>query len=353
LILDKNKIEKILVIKFGGMGDILLTTPVLPNLKAYFPKAEIYFLTLEHSRDLLFDNPYLTRTFTYTPSEDDSLCLIRNIRKQKYDLVIDLYCNPRTAMITFCSGAKYRFGFRFRGRKYAYNIMTDGRGGEVHNIDFNLDALRKLEIPIFTKDMFIPINIVHKEFADEFINKNNIKGKPIIGISKTGGWESKRYKTADYIILLKELNKIYDANYLLIWGTQKEREDCEAIHKEFPECTFIIPDSPLKYLAALIERCDIIIGNDSGPLHIACAMKIPVLGIYGPTNPALQGPYGDKNLTIVNENLNCLYCSLLDCPIGNICMTELDKGKIIEKIKILMERLNLEPEIQNSELPST
>jgi ADP-heptose:LPS heptosyltransferase len=68
-------------------------------------------------------------------------------------------------------------------------------------------------------------------------------------------------------------------------------------------------------------------------------MKIPVLGIYGPTNPALQGPYGDKNLTIVNENINCLYCNLLDCPIGNICMTGLDKGLIIEKVKILMSQI--------------
>ena len=337
--LDKKKIERILVIKFGGMGDILLTTPVLPNLRAYFPDAVINFLTLEHSRDLLFDNPYITRAFTYTPNEDDSWCVIKNIRKQRYDLVIDLYCNPRTAFITFASGAKYRFGFRFRGRKYAYNILAEGRGGEVHNIDFNLDALRKLEVPIFTKDMFIPINVVHKEFAENFIQSNNIKGKMIIGISKTGGWESKRYKTKDYITLIGMLNKIYDANFLLIWGTDKEREDCVTINNEFPDNTFIIPHSPLKYLAAIVERCDIIIGNDSGPLHIACAMKVPVLGIYGPTNPELQGPHGDKNLTIVNENLKCLYCNLLDCPIGNICMTELDKGKIIEKIKILIDRI--------------
>ena len=67
-----------------------------------------------------------------------------------------------------------------------------GRGGEVHNVDFNLDALRKMDIPITTKAMLLPLNVVHREFADEFIRKNNINSKPILGISLTGGWEAKR-----------------------------------------------------------------------------------------------------------------------------------------------------------------
>jgi ADP-heptose:LPS heptosyltransferase len=64
----------------------------------------------------------------------------------------------------------------------------------------------------------------------------------------------------------------------------------------------------------------------------------PTLGIYGPTNPNLQGPYGDKNLSIVKEDLSCLYCNLLECDIGNICMTELSKEKIIEKVRELADR---------------
>ncbi|MEP7147174.1 MAG: glycosyltransferase family 9 protein, partial [bacterium] len=184
--LDRNKINKILVIKFGGIGDILLTTPVLPNLKNYFPEAEINFLTLRHSRDILIDNPYLTRAFTYDPAEDKSWCLIKNIRSQRYDLIIDLFGNPRTALITFLSGAKYRFGFRFRGRNYAYNLKMRGRGGIVHNVDFNLDALRALEIPVVTSNLYLPTNIVHEEFAGNFIKMNNLDSKKIIGISKTG-----------------------------------------------------------------------------------------------------------------------------------------------------------------------
>ncbi|MDQ3019547.1 MAG: glycosyltransferase family 9 protein [Bacteroidota bacterium] len=340
MILDKSKIQKILVIKFGGIGDILLSTPVLPNLKNYFPKAQINFLTLRHSRDILIDNPYLTRAFTYDPSEDKSWCLIKNIRTQNYDLVIDLFGNPRTALITFLSTARYRFGFNFRGRKYAYNIKTKGRGGEVHNVEFNLDALRALEIPIVSKKLYLPVNIVHEEFADEFIKTNNPGSKKIIGISKTGGWETKRYKVNDYIELINKLNGLYDINFILFWGNQKEKEDCEFIKSKITKSNaYLIPDSPIKYLGAIIKKCDIVIGNDSGPLHIAVAVGVPTLGIYGPTNPKLQGPYGENNLSVINDKLDCLYCNLLECPIGNICMTELSKEKIIDKVKELI-RIN-------------
>lgn len=338
--LDKTKIKKILVIKFGGMGDILLTTPVLPNLKAYFPDAEINFLTVRHSRDILIDNPYITRAFTYDASEDKSWCLIKNIRQQKYDLVIDLFGNPRTAFITFMSGAKYRFGFNFRGRNYAYNLKARGRGGEVHNVEFNLDSLRALEIPIISKKLYLPINVVHEEFADEFFKTNDLSSKKVIGISKTGGWESKRYKIDDYIILMDMLNEIYDVNFVLFWGNEKEKENCEKIKNSVKKNNaYLIPDSPIRYLAAIIKKCDLVIGNDSGPLHVAVSMEVPTLGIYGPTNPMLQGPFGDKNLSVVNENIDCLYCNLLKCNIGNICMTELSKDVIIDKVKELV-RIN-------------
>jgi ADP-heptose:LPS heptosyltransferase len=346
---DRDKIHKILVIKFGGIGDILLATAVLPNLKYNFPNAQIYFLTLRHSRDVLIDNPFITRVFTYDPNEDKSWCLLKNIRRQKYDLVIDLFGNPRTALITFWSRAKYRFGFKFRGRSYAYNITAEGRGGEVHNVEFNLDALRAMDIPIINKNLSLSVTVVHEEFAESFIRKHNIDSKPIIGITLTGGWEAKRFKPPDYVKLMKMINELYDVNFILIWGNKRELGDAEFIMQSCEGNCYIIPDSPIRYLGAIIKRCSIIIGNDSGPLHIAVAVGVPTLGIYGPTNPHLQGPYGEKNLTIVKEELECLYCNLLECPIGNICMTELSHDLIIDKLKQLIDINNI-PVKKNKEI---
>jgi ADP-heptose:LPS heptosyltransferase len=338
--IDKNKISKILIIKFGGIGDLLLTTPVLPNLREAFPNAMINYLTMNNSRDILIDNRYINRVITYEPEEDGSLFLIRKIRKQKYDLIIDLFCNPRTALITYLSRAKYRFGYEFKGRKYAYNIMTKGRGGEIHNVEFNLDSLRRLEIPIKSKYINLSFNVVHEEFADKFYSDNNLTGNSV-GICATGGWESKKYKIKDYVDIINSIYQKHNVNFILFWGSEQEKQDCYFIRDNSKPKCILIPESPLKYMAAILKKCKAVISNDSGPLHIAVAVGTPVLGIYGPTNPFLQGPFGDKNLSVVNEKLDCLACNLLNCSIGNVCMTELSKDKILNTFENLIKINNI------------
>lgn len=339
--INKDEVRKILVIKFGGIGDVLMSTPVLPNLREYFPNAHIDYLTLIKNRDVLMDNHYIDRVLTFDARIDKSWDLLRHIRDKGYNLVIDLFGNPRTALLTYVTGAKYRVGFKFRGRSYAYNIKIDGRGGEVHNSDFNLDALIKAGIPIVSKKLNLSVNVVHKEYSDKYLRDNKLGNEFLVGIAITGGWESKRYKIKDYIELISLLSSKYKVKFLILWGNKKEYKDAQEIKSAHKDTAFIIPDSPIRYLAALIKSCKVVIGNDSGPLHLAGAVEVPVLGIYGPTNPKLQGPYGKQNVTVENTKLDCLHCNLLECPIGNVCMTELSKQTILEKFEELIKKNNL------------
>jgi ADP-heptose:LPS heptosyltransferase len=341
LVFHKEKIKKILIIKFGGIGDVLLSTPVLPNLREFFPDAIINFLTYQNCIDAVKDNPYINRALSFKLGDDTSYCFLKNIKKQKYDLIIDLFGNPRTAFATFYSFAKYRVGFKFRHRRYAYNIKVDGRGGEVHNVEFNLDAIRKINCPVNSKKLFIATNNYHEEFADIFIKNTGLNKSPI-GIVISGGWETKKYKTDDYKILIKKILEKYDAEILLMWGIQPEKEQCEIIKKDNAERIFVTPECDIKYLSAIMKKCKFVIGNDSGLIHLAVASDVPVLGIYGPTNPLLQGPFGENNITVVNEKIDCLNCNLLECPIGNICMTELSKDVIMEKIEELISKNKIE-----------
>ncbi|MBI5404069.1 MAG: glycosyltransferase family 9 protein [Ignavibacteriae bacterium] len=336
--IEKENIKKVLVIKFGGIGDVLLSTPVLPNLKKYFPDAEIHFLTHSSCREIFIDNPYITRYYTYNFGEPDSKRLLKSMREKEFDLIIDLYGNPRSASITFFSKAKYRVGYNFRNRKYAYNIIVEAKNNNEHNVEFNLDSLREMEIPIESKELSFYINDSHKHFADDFINSNNIGKKDIFGIVISGGWETKKYKAKDYTELIKKIKEKFDVNFLLIWGVEKERKECEEIKNGTGDYVFISPQTALKYSYALMEKCKLLIGNDSGLLHLSVASGVPVLGIYGPTNPVSQGPFGEKNLYVRHEKLDCLNCNLLECKIGNICMTELPKELIVKKIEILNNR---------------
>ncbi len=336
--IQSEEIKKILVIKFGGIGDVLLSTAVLKNIKDYFTGAKIYFLTVPAARPVVEGNPYIERVMTFDLYNDNSFCLLKNIRKQKYDLIIDLFTNPRSNLVSFFSGAKYRVGYDFPHRNFGYNIKVKGRGrgGEMHNLDFNLLALDAIGVPVTSKEQSVFIEEVHTDFAEKFLIENKIGNKKLIGISVSGGWETKKYKAADYVTLINMMNKEFDAKFILMWGTDAEKSECEFI-KSKTENSYIIPPAGIKYLAAFLKRCDAVICNDSGPMHIANAIGVPVLAIFGPTKPELQGPYSNKNLTIVNENIDCLGCQLLDCKIGNICMTELSKEKIISKFRELIK----------------
>jgi ADP-heptose:LPS heptosyltransferase len=251
---DKSLVNKILVIKPGAIGDVLLSTPVIENLRLNFPYAEINYLTQNFCKDVLTDNPYLSRVLTYDLKKgDSSYCLIKNVHNQKYDLIIDLFCNPRTAIITLNSEAKYRVGFPFSWRRIAYNIKVKPRSSEVHNIEFNLDALRALDLKIVAAKPKFFMNTVHAEFADKFFAANKLNGHKVIGINPSGTWETKIWYLEKFIELSKRLsgkNKI-----LIFWGYGNEKHDAEKIQKAVGDNALLIPEVNLKYMGALLKKC--------------------------------------------------------------------------------------------------
>ena len=331
---DKTKVNKILVIKPAAIGDVLLSTPVIENLRSDFPDAEIIFLTQKFCKEVLTGNPFITRVLTYDLSLDGGWCIIRSIRKQRFDLILDLFGNPRTALITYLSRAHYKVGFKFRQRKYAYNIKLDSRGGKVHNVEFNLDALRALGLEVKTSQPRFYINHVHKEFAEKFFKENNLIGKKVIGINPCGTWKTKVW----YLEKFAELIRMFGDNYrfLVFWGYEDEKAQAEKLRELTGKNTMLVPQVNLKYLGALMKLCKVFLTNDTGPMHIASALGVNVAAIFGPTNPRLQGPLNSNSIVIKNENLDCLGCNLTkikDCPYKHKCMAELETSLVWEKLQ--------------------
>jgi lipopolysaccharide heptosyltransferase II len=338
--IDKKRINKILIIKPHAIGDVLLSTPVIENLRHNFPEAVINFLTQTYCRDVLIGNPFLDRVLTYDLEYDSGNFIIRKVRKQKYDLVIDLFCNPRTALITFTSGARYRVGYRFRLRSYAYNIKVTPRGGEVHNVEFNLDSLRAIGLELIPARIKFHINKVHKEFADIFFAENQLDENKTIGINPCGTWETKVWYPEKFKELIKRL--ILDGyRILLFWGYGDERKQAEVISDGFSNSVYLIPETGLKYMGALIKKCRVFITNDTGPMHIASALGVKVAAIFGPTNSDLQGPVNGNSIVIKNNKLTCLGCNLTkisDCPYGHKCMSELSVEEVHDQVmKFLLD----------------
>jgi len=330
---NKTEINKILLIKPRGIGDIVLSTIVLDNLTSYFPAAEIHYLVEEFAKQSVENNPIIKKNHTMQKTEF-AYSVARRIRKEKYSLIIDMWSNPRSAQITFLSGAKYRLGYSYRGRRYAYNIKVNAGRGDVHSAEHNLELLKAIDVPIISKNIHYHINKNSREKADRFIKELNLINKIIIGIIPSGGWESKRCDAEKWIEICRELINKFDVFLLLLWGPGDEK-DVDKIKSKLKHDILLSPETDVDEMSALINNCDVIIANDSGPMHIAAALDVPTLGLFGPTNPKNHGPYNTNSDYIIKDDLHCIICNKLTCPYNHECMKELPVNEVIKKVEQL------------------
>ncbi len=332
--LDTTSIRNVLVIKLRAVGDVILSTIVTKNLRLAFPDARIDFLTERPSRDIIVGNPYIDDCLVYDRAETGGLELIKLVRRRSYDLVIDLFGNPRSALVTRLSGAPHRVGFRFRGRTYAYTLVVEPRGGLVHNTQFNLDALEAIGIPIVDRSLHVQFSSEHERFVDGFLTGAHI-GTPLVGLATSGGWYTKRWGLDRFAVLADRIIEKYKAAVVLTWGPGQE-DEVRRLQKSMRHAAFVPPPTTLPELAALLKRCAFVVSNDSGPMHLAAAVGTPVAAVYGPTNPLLQGPYGSNHVTVRKEGLDCLGCNLTKCPIGHPCMLELSVETVMDAVDKLV-----------------
>ncbi len=340
--LEQTKIKRILVIKPRAIGDVLLSTPVLPNLRKHYPAARIDFLVEKFAAPVLKGNPFIDNVISYDTKSrfplggsSASLSIILEVRKNRYDLIIDLFANPRTAIITMFSGSEFRLGYPFKWRRFAYNILVPSRRGEFHNVEFNLDALRHIGVHVESTHPLFYLDNESNEFGRKFLQHHGLSGK-FITVNIGGGWDIKRWKTQKLIELCQLIHERLHLQVVVLYGST-EKDDAERIASASD--SILSPQTSLHEMGAIMKESLLLITNDSGPMHIAAALDVPTLAIFGPTNPRLQGPYGNVSEIARNEKLDCLECNLTKCPIGNPCMKELDAGTVFEKLLSLISKI--------------
>ena len=333
--IKREEINKILCIKPRGIGDIILSTIVLENLKSAFPHSEIHYLTEEFAKRAVENNPFVSKILTFNKKEF-VLSVIKKIRKENYDLVLDFWSNPRTAQITFLSGARYRVGYEKTGRKYAYNFLGKLRTISEHAAEDNLVLLMSLDIPIIYKRIIYQTTKEEELFAEKYLNENLLQREELlVGILPSGGWESKRCNPIKWIEICNEIQKKYKAQFIILWGPGDEK-DSKIISERLSPTPLMVPKSTFGELSALIEKCDLLIANDSGPMHVSAALGKPTLGIFGPTDPQAHRPYSENSSYVIHSELHCIKCTKLICPYNHECMLELPVRKVMIEIEKLV-----------------
>ncbi len=341
MIINKQKVKKILIIKLRGIGDVILSSIVLSNIHRDFPNATIDFVTEKPSIAVLETNELISKIFVFNRNSTlERIKLFFQIRKQKYDLVFDFFSNPSTAQMTLISGARYRAGFPYRGRKYAYNIYGPTDRTNFHAAQLHLEFLDGLGISTFNNQLKVSLTNEDINFASNFFRTNNLIKETTVVISPSGGWASKKCEPEKFAEIGKELIGKFNYKILIVWGPE-DRKDAGTIKTLIGENATLAPPTTIRQMGALMKKSLAVIANDSGPMHLATALDVPTLSIHGPTNPALQGPYGDKHEWVRYEELDCIECNLLECPRNHECFRQLPVERVISKFVKLLENNSL------------
>ena len=332
--MEIKNVEKILIIQLRRIGDVLLTTPVIEALREHFPKSQIDFLVEKPADEVLRGNPYLNNIIISDKKFFEQIKLIRRIRKEKYDLVIDFLGNPRSAWITFFSRANYRVGFDFGGRKFAYNIRIKRDNLSKYVVNFKLDVLGAIGIDEARKKMFFPIPEDINLFVEHSLSNYLDKGKILVGLAPWSRRQARRWPKHYFAQIADRLIEKYNSQVILFWGP-REKEAIEEIATLMKNKPLIAPPTDLKQLAALIRKCQLMVTNDNGLMHIAVSVGTPTVTMYGPTNNENWNPPGEKFHRAMKSEVDCLACHKQDCETME-CMVKLTPDMVEEAVKEIL-----------------
>jgi heptosyltransferase-2 len=340
--------DKILVIQTAFIGDIILSSPIFEALKELYQDGEIYLLTTPKGRELMEKNPFIKEIIVYDKKKRERgianlIRIIKRIRKIKFELAIIPHSSIRSALIAYLGKIPHRVGFSKRFTDIFYNEKVK-YSSNLHQVERNLDLVyrevRKKRIP----HLKIYISNNDRRKANLFLEKNKIlDGDLLVGINPSSFWPTKRWKIEGFAEVADFLIREERAKVIIFGGPNDERILKEVSNNMKEKAIFAGNIFNLRELSAVIERCSLFISNDSAPMHIAMAMNVPTIAIFGPTTLDIGfGPYGERHIVVERKELECRPCSLHGprrCPKKNFaCMEGITSKEIIEAFRELLNR---------------
>jgi heptosyltransferase-3 len=335
MVKDRVPLERLrcaLVVKLGHHGDALLATPVLGALKAHAPQLEIDVLTYDDTSPMIESHPALARHFEIGRGwrregagsrMQHEWRLFRNLRARKYDLLIHLSEQPRGAWLARMLGVRYsvapaapgRSAFWAKSFTHLYPVV---RGGRRHQVELNLDALRRIGLqpePALRKVVFVPGAAAESRVS-------TLVQPPYVHIHPASRWRFKCWPAEANAELIDRLAA--EGNQIVITGAPDEITFIEQIiHKTtVAKPLNLAGQLSLKELGALTARARLFIGVDSMPMHLAAAMGTPTLALFGPSGEHEWGPWNVER-RIVTTTHTCRPCGFDGCGGGKVseCLT--------------------------------
>ncbi len=338
---DSNRIRRILVRGVNWVGDTIMTYPTLEVLKKLFPQTHISILIQDHLMELWKTFPFVDEIISFKRNRGlgslfSDLNLASSLRKRKFDLAIIFPRSFHSAFQIFLAGIPIRVGYQNGGR---FILLTHriSRGVEIYRIPRIRYYMKLIEpfgniekIPsphIFLRDE-------DRRWAYETLKDSGLlDGRPIIGLNPGATYGlAKCWYPDRFAELGRRISNKWNAT-LLIFGKKEEKGIANEIIKILGQKGLdFTGKTTLLQLAALLERCNLLITNDTGTMHVAAAVGTSVIALFGSTDPLTTGPWGEGHL-VLKKNLSCSPCLKRICPEDHSCMKLITVDEVEEAVE--------------------
>ena len=351
---------KILLIRLRLIGDVVFTTPAIAALRHHYQSASITYLVEEAAEPVVRHNPHLTETLVAERPRGlrrvlYDLRLARRLRRARFDLVIDFHGGPRSAWLTWATGAPQRIGYDLPGRAWAYTTRLPWTRALVpprHSVENQSDLLAPL-IGVTRPDReCAPVEMPEDPAGARSVNERLsaagvTEQTSIIVIHVSAGNPFRRWPAEHFAQVAASLAGPDSSRRIIITSGPSESEAADSIASQAqaragPASSRIVRcgEFDLSELRALVGRAALFIGGDSGPLHIAATTNVPVVALFGPTLPERSMPWrGAKSGAIAIDagQLPCRPCHQRHCQPGDFrCLTTIGPERVVAAAEQLL-----------------
>ncbi len=348
--------RKILVCHTGAwIGDMVLLTPVLRALKQAYPASFLTLLLRPFVVDLMKSNPYVDRCIVDTKTEGQFRSLMklaRQIQKHNFDVAVVLHPTSfRNALLCFMARIPIRIGSNYKGRGFFLTASCQ-HNTNLHEVDRYLSILHllnKISDPTSSSNDTIQsfsqpeLEFWHTESERQTIQKllQNEGIDPndrLIAVNLGTTWRTKQWDISNFAAAINQISNVLPDVKIVLTGSTLEQALVDEL--TFSDSTInLVGKTDILQLGALLERCEVCLTCDSGPMHIAAAVGTPTVALFGPTDPNRHQPYGTGH-TVIEKSVSCRPCYKRTChrqDTPHLCIREI---KITEVVKALVEKLN-------------
>ncbi|MCK4519374.1 MAG: glycosyltransferase family 9 protein [Candidatus Omnitrophica bacterium] len=309
-----KKVSPILLITLSNIGDAVLTTPVLYILCREFPKAAVDVMCGPRVKEIFSSISQVRRVIPYNKFDSfkDRVKLILSLRR-RYDLVVDL----RHTLIPLLIGSRNRTA-----------LWRRKSGERAYMKDVHLARLKQLGINTENADFLIEITDKDEKIAGNLLGPFKIEETLIAmapgALSEVKRWPAGRFKeTAEK--LANELNA-----HIVLVGDKDDCRIADEIARGLPQKILnLCGKTSLMQLAAILRKTRLLITNDSAPMHLATAQKVPVISLFGPTNSIKYGPRGEHD-RIIKKEIGCVPCEKAQCRFDNECLRSIESEEVVK-----------------------